>query len=556
MFSRGSLRRALVGIVAGVALLGSVIAGRAASSTPAPASNNLKTLTIALPGAFSGCTFLDPGVSPSTTAVLDLLRPSAFLTNPSGVSVGAGGSISSAELTSLQPETVVYTLRPHFKWSNGQTFNGGDLKAWWEHARTLDSVQSDGYRALTSVTVSRDGLTVTAVFRHPYADWNLLFRDVEARNSSKDCRLVNLLRRPSIGPYFVSAVSPSRIVLRMNKQWPLDRFRFGRLIVVANGTIPTSSHAAFASYSLVVDRAQEQALSAHSALLSYFGDSSAIEQIRFAPRRPLTRLLSIREALSWSLNRQSIINQLWGSVTFSPSVGASAVFAQGQSGYPGSNGSGPSAQSTTSTSRPLTNSTSLTLSDCATCARDVLTRLKFHRTETGWRTRSGDPLRVRLAVGPSQVDRATGLIVAQQWLRAGFEVRKVQTASDLQAAADVARGTVDAAVLSRAVATTPGFAARSWSGVPYFDTYPSGYRSSATNVLFNEGMANFNPVSASATWLAFDQAIMTSFWVRPLFTAPSIMEWSDSLVSVTGASSVPGFMDQVPNWSTVATQSK
>ena len=551
MISRGSLRRALVGIAAVGALLGPVVAARAANSVPGPASNNDKTLTIALPGPFSGCTFLDPGVTPTMTAMLDLTRPSAFLTNPDGVVVGAGGSISSAELTSLQPETVVYTLRPHVKWSNGQVFNGGDLKAWWEHARTLSSVQSDGYRALSSLSVSRNGLTVTAIFRRPYADWNLLFRDVEARHSPLGCSLANLVRRPSIGPYLVVAASPRRIVLRMNGHWPLERSRFGRLVLIANGSIPANARSAFASYSLIVNRVQEQTLSAHPSLLSYFGNSSAIAQIRFAPRRPLTRSLVIREALSWSLNRQSIINQLWGSVTFSPSVGASAVFAQGQSNYPGGNGSGPTAQSTTTTANFQVNSASPTLSDCSACARDVLEAAKFHRTPSGWRTRAGAHLLVSLAVGPSEVDRATAFIVAHQWLRAGFGVREMQAPSDLRAAADVALGTVDAAVFSRAVETTPGFAARSWSGPSYYDTFPSGYRFRSTNVLFNQAMANFNPVTASATWLAFDQAIMTSFWVRPLFTPPSLMEWSNSLVSVTGASSIPGFMDQVPTWTTV-----
>ena len=551
MIPRGSLRRALFGIAAAVALLGPVVAARAATSAPSPAPNNDKTLTIALPGPFSGCTFLDPGVTPTATAMLDLLRPSAFLTNPNGVVVGAGGSIGSAELTSLQPETVVYTLRPHVTWSNGQVFNGGDLKAWWEHARTLDSVQSDGYRALSSLAVSRSGLTVTAIFRRPYADWNLLFRDVEARNAPTGCSLAKLVRRPSIGPYFVAAASPQRIVLRMNRHWPLERFRFGRLVLVANGPIPSNARTSFVSYSLIVNRAQEQTLSAHPSLLSYFGNSTAIEQIRFAPRRPLTRSLAIREALSWSLNRQSIINQLWGSVTFSPSVGASAVFAQGQSNYPGSNGSGPTAQLTTTTANPASNSATPTLSDCSACARDVLEAAKFHRTMTGWRTAKGALLLVRLAVGPSEVDRATALIVARQWRRAGFGVKEMHTPSDFRAAADVVRGGVDAAVLSRAVETTPGFAARSWSGPPYLDTFLSGYRTRSTNVLFNQAMANFNPVTASATWLAFDQAIMTSFWVRPLFTPPSLMEWSNNLVGVTGASSVPGFMDQVPNWTTV-----
>ncbi len=60
-----------------------------------------------------------------------------------------------------------------------------------------------------------------------------------------------------------------------------------------------------------------------------------------------------------------MIDTLFGSVTYSPSVAASAIYSQGQSQYPGTSGANSGGQSTTTTTTtPTTNS----LADCASCA--------------------------------------------------------------------------------------------------------------------------------------------------------------------------------------------
>jgi hypothetical protein len=108
---------------------------------------------------------------------------------------------------------------------------------------------------------------------------------------------------------------------------------------------------------------------------------------------------------------------------------------------------------------------------------------------------------------------------------------------------------VDAAVFSRPTSSAPSFAARSWEGPAYPNTYPSGVRTAVLTKIFSQATAIFNPVTASATWLRFDQIIMRNYWVRPLFTPPSLVVWSSSLVTVQNSFSVAGFVDQLPTWS-------
>jgi hypothetical protein len=361
---------------------------------------------------------------------------------------------------------------------------------------------------------SKDGLTVTATFADPYADWNLLFRDVEAQGTTTGCSLRQLIARPTLGPYRI-----------MNANWPAFANRFGRIVVTTSGRIPQSPTANFISYSSSVSRAQVQNLSSHPTVLSHIGALSAIEEISFAPSRPFSSRLAVRQALSLSINRQNLINRLWGSVTFSPSIAASAIFSQGQSSYPGSSGTGPSAQTTTTTTRATGSATNL--ADCVSCAVATLVKAGFHRTSFGWATINGYRLELRVVYGPGALDRSVVTELTKQWASIGILVHVVEVTSDMAAAQTVASSRADIAIFSRPTTTA------------------------ATNSLYNQASVNFNPVAASSTWLLMDEAVMKDFWVRPLFTAPSLLEWSNTLGTVSPSSSVPGLIDQLPTWTSI-----
>ena len=544
MLPRGSLGRGAVLVLVALAVL--IPVARSGASSVKSNSLNAMTIDVSVPGPFNGCTFLDPGATPTTNAINDLIVPSAFLTTSAGNLYGENGPIASAELTSLTPETVKYTITPHEKWSNGAVFNGEDLVGWWQRARGLRTVLANGYQDIRTLTVSKDGDTVTAVFATPYADWNLLFRDVEALGTPNGCALTSLMARPSLGPYSVASATPTRIVLLMNKHWPVNTERFGRIVITDAGAIPTNANAHFVDFSLVVNRSLVQAISAHPNEMSHIGSSSNIEEITFASARPLIKRIAVREALSWSIGRQSLLNQLWGAVTFSPSVAASALYSQGQSNYPGPAGTSPSAQTTTTTVAP--NTAHNGLGDCTQCALDILSRSGFIRTPSGWVTANGVPLSLQMAVGPSQLDHTVASTIVGEWASIGLRVKVVDVRSDVAAAVATATNTSDLAVFTRPTITAVSYAARSWSGPGYADAYPSGWRSVAITALFNQAAANFNPVTATSTWLQMDQNIQSSYWVRPLFTSPSLLAWTNTL-TVTTSFSVPGLLDEAPSWS-------
>ncbi len=539
MIPRGSVLR----VSGASALLAVSLLLSIPSSATTPVVN---TLTLSLPGPFNACSVLDPGANATTSAILDLVRPSAFLTTSGDNLVGEGGAIASAELTSLKPETIQYTIAPNEFWSDGQIFNASSLINWWHLERHLASVQSDGYRDIASLVSSNDGLSVTAVFATPYAEWNLLFRDVEAPGAPLGCTWTDLSRRPSLGPYSIVSASPSKFLLVSNPLWSADPTRFARVVITDTTSIPSSPASYYVSYSLNVTRQAVDAVSSHPDVLSHIGTSSDLLEMTFSPLGQLTKSLRIREALSLILNRQLLIDDIFGSVTFSPSPAQSALYSQGQAAYPGGSGNGPSAQSTTTTLTP--NTTSAQLEDCRACAVALLRKAKYVFADRHWLAPSGSSLTIHVAVGPTALDRVVANEIEHQWRSDGITVVQTNVVSDEAAANAAALNEADVAIFTHPTSTTAALTARSFVGPAYLDTYPSGVRRVALERLYETGIGIFNPVTAESTWLDLDQDVMSAFWVRPLFTTPSLVEWSNDLNDVYGSLSIAGIADQVMNW--------
>jgi hypothetical protein len=539
---RGSGRRvALVVIISGiVVVVATLLAYHSPEPVTGPANPATSTLTLALPGPFNGCSVLSPNVTSTTSAILDLIRPSAFLTGPTNVLTGEGGAIVSAELISLHPETVVYSVDPKMNWSNGRPFSVNDLISWWHSARQQASINGDGYRAISSMVVAKTKMSVTATFSTDFADWNLLFRDVEQSGTTRSCNVDQLALQPTLGPYFVQSATPHQIVLLLDPQWTINYNRYRKVIISSSEELPSSGSNYYVKYAPVATESLVANLVSHPRFLGQFGNSSDVVEMTFSPHSTLAASRSVRAALSWLLNRRAILNGIFGSFTFTPSVPTSALFSQGQVDYPMAN----------KQIVPTAHNAALVdpSQDCRACALTMLRNDGYVHTARGWRDTAGTALHLRLAMGPTPLDHRTADLVARQWNAVGLSVSLTLATSDAQAAAMSSGGTVDAAIFDRPTSTTAWVSARSWDENPYVDSYSSGLRSAATHKLFTLAQGTFNPATAALTWLKIDHRILTEFWVRPLYTVPSLTEWSGPVANVVPSLSLSGLVDQVTNW--------
>ncbi len=429
------------------------------------------------------------------------------------------------------------------KWSNGRPFGVSDLISWWRSARLLQSINGDGYRHIASMLVNKTRTSVTATFATDFADWNLLFHDVEQSGTTRSCDISQLETQPSLGPYQVQSASPRQIVLISNHEWTNNYNRFHQIVVTSNPVLPGSAVKYYVGYAPVATKLLVDDLVAHPRYVGQFANSSDIVELTFSPHSASTASRSLRTALSWLLDRKAILDQLFGSFTFTPSVPTSALFSQGQVDYP----LAPSAVKAKVSNANLVGPSQ----DCRYCALTILTNSGYRRTPRGWRAPGGALVALRIGVGPTQLDQATATLVSQQWRTQGIGVRLVEAPSDAVAATMAAMGTVDAAIFDRPTSTTPWTSARSWDLTPYTDAYPSGVNSTTIHQLFMVAQGTFNPTTAAQTWLKIDHRILSEFWVRPLYTVPSLIEYSGRVANVVPSLSLSGLVDQVSNWGIV-----
>lgn len=490
------------------------------------------SLTISVPGPINGCGALSGGLSPLDASVLDLTQPSAFLNNAQNVLHGAGGAIATAELVSLNPQTVVYGIAPQFRWSDDHLFTSTNLIRWWESARRVKSSNQVGYRDIIRLIPSADGREVVATFRKPDTGWPLLFRDVgEYPSLGTRCGSFALVHRPSLGPYHVVAATRNQVTLRASKAWTLNGHRFSTIVITTSLTI-NSNPQSFVGYRPDVTASDVTAMTLHPTFDGSFSSSNGIAELQFSPRTPIV----LRRALSLLIVRSRVISARYGSVTRLPYPSSSALFAQGMPGGPG----------------PFVRPVGYVLGsspvpDCTTCAERTLL-VHHYVVLSGARTYGGRIVALTLGVGPTALDRATARQIVAFWRRAHFVVRERSYSSDAAASLAARRSLVAVSMLVRPTASLPQQVADSFLHSTMIDSYATGFTSSDIQRAATRASSLFNETSANASWNVVDEAILRSFIVRPLFTLPALTEWSSTVRNITASNSLIGLLDSLPNW--------
>jgi ABC-type transport system substrate-binding protein len=494
--------------------------------TGSAANGAVKTLYVSLPGPLDACSSISGSVTDNSFAIGDLLYPSAFLNDPHDQLVGTGAGIVSAELTSVAPETVTYTVGPNLRWSNGERFTAASLIQWWTRARFQPTVFSDGYRNISTMTPSPNGLSVVATFSQPVSNWPLLFRDVLTMKSPLDCRLKNLLSRPTLGYYSVASISKHQIILKKSFLLHKGGMRFGRIVI--SDLVPSVKGFArnFVGESTVVDPQTLSLISAHQELQTSVLPSAVLTQMGFSPMRSTVGTVAIRQALSISVNRQLMANAIWGS----------------------------SAQNQVIAKRLLSfsflqqNETTLDVpADCLTCALDALKSAGYSQSGSGWRTSKGVVLAIRMTVGPASSDRAAANFIINTWRVIGIPVFRVPVATEELAAASLRHASADVAIYTRSLAFGSNVAARAYFGGPFENSYSLGLREPALGATASAASQNFNAGAAAQQWAQVDFDVSTSYFSRALFNPPVIQAWSHRFISMKGASSVISLVDQLPS---------
>jgi ABC-type transport system substrate-binding protein len=131
--------------------------------------------------------------SPVNAAISSLVLPSSFRPIPdSRTPTGSRWEmdptlLESAEVTSQEPFTVTYKIRPEAQWTDNAPIGADDFwYLWRQMVSQPGTVDPAGYDLITGVQSVEGGKTAVVTFSQPYPAWRELFNDILPAHIVKD----------------------------------------------------------------------------------------------------------------------------------------------------------------------------------------------------------------------------------------------------------------------------------------------------------------------------------------------------------------------------------
>ncbi len=266
----------------------------------------------------------------ATQQAMAQVWPSPFIITPQFQPTINYSFVSSAELTSVSPETIVYQINPKAIWSDGVPITASDFIYNW-HAQSGDPAFNDvggapfiakstlGYSDINSVTSSDSGKRVTVVFKQPFSDWESLFDPLvpahiaEKYGWNSGFTSFNTNIEVSGGPYEIASASSQRLTLVRNpKYWgavpPIATIN----MVLDQSPSNFANQMAANQIQLIETPAQVNVLQqleglSNVAMPVQVSPTLRFEELDFNQADPILSKLAVREALADYTDRNALI---------------------------------------------------------------------------------------------------------------------------------------------------------------------------------------------------------------------------------------------------------
>ena len=292
--------------------------------------------------------------SPVNAAVSSLVLPSSFRPVPDpDTPTGSRWELDttlleSAEVTSDNPFTVTYEIRPEAQWTDNAPIGADDYWYLWRQMVSQPGVVDPaGYDLITGVQSVEGGKTAVVTFSQPYPAWRELFNDILPAHIVKDVPggfAAGLTRALPVtgGQFRVESIDPQRdeiLLARNDRYWSAPAKP--DLVLLRRG-------GATAALADSIRNGDTQVAQVHGGAAA-FAQLSAIPDVRTArivtPRVMQLTLRAQQPALADSQVRKAILGLL--DVDLLASVGAgddnTVTLAQAQVRSPSDPGYVPTA---------------------------------------------------------------------------------------------------------------------------------------------------------------------------------------------------------------------
>jgi peptide/nickel transport system substrate-binding protein len=533
-----------------LALVATGCSSTSAPSVPPAAPSSITpvktggTLTYAAAGSLvsfnvntrEGATFTDQ-------QVMDRVWPQTFLVDPGFKPELDPAFVQSAELTSTDPQTIVYKINPRAVWSDGVPISADDFVYNWRaqsgtgldvDGQPYDVASTAGYSDIKSISASADGKTVTVVFKNPFADWESLFHNLVPAHVAERVGWNTGFDSfdPSVvisgGPFMVTSYTPgSDLVLTRNPHYwgtpaKLDHivFRFVR------GGDESPAALGAGQVDLLYPKPQAHTLSEVKhmpGVTHHSGLGLSHEDLVFNEASWPVSDVAVRRAISLSIDRRKLAKETVDKVVSYIGPDDNHLFVNAQDGY-------------------QDNATGYERADLP-MARRVLEADGYHLGPDRTFSKGERSLDVTLLCDASSPLATQTAGIIQSDLRAagfGVSVSKVSP-SDLAAR-------LEGHSYELALHSAPGTPFLS-DLAPEFQTASdstggqnwTGFSDQRVDRLFDEAASQLYQPQAFATYNQIDRILWSDMVSLPLYEDPSLVAYSSSYanISVNGSEDGP-----------------
>jgi peptide/nickel transport system substrate-binding protein len=437
--------------------------------------------------------------------------------------------MESAELTSEDPQTIVYKIKQNASWSDGTPVSADDFIFWWENCnetnKKADCVSTTGYKDIESLEGSDGGKTVTAVFKNKFADWKSLFSQyiipahyTKAQPGGWNTGLdKNPEKIPSAGPYIVDSYTPGQsLTLKRNDKY------FGpkpHLDEIVFRYLPESTTQPAALQNNEVDMMYGQPQLDQVKIVEGIPDVTSqisfglqYEHLDFNVKNPQLADPAVRKAFATGLNIQQIVDRTVKQFSDQATVLGNRFYMNGQPEYQdhrGAYGNGDKA-----------------------AAEKLLTDAGYTKGSDGIYAKGGKRLSFNISTtAGNQLRETQEELIQAQAKEFGFEIKIKNAEADVLFGEWLPEGRFD--IANFAWVGTP-FAVS--SNQPIFSTDSAQnygkFSNKQVDELFTQAIQELDPAKAAELGNQIDQLLWQDMATVPLYQKPQLLAFRNTFTGI------------------------
>lgn len=281
--------------------------------------------------------------------VRESLLPAFFNFDEKGIPTPNLDYVLAVDVINADPTQVRYTLNPKAVWGDGSPVDGDDMVAKWKACNgenpEFNCVSTESYEPISTITFGEDKTDVIVTYKSSFPDWSQGFSSpgVLKAESIMDAEVFNS-GWPSLnndwlsGPFKVASFDETQKVMTLvpNDKW------WGETPILSNivwrAIAPDAKAQAFANQEIDAfdigsdPDAFQRALRVENADVRKAGGPN-FRHFTFNSKAGLLQDLTIRQAIVYSLDRQSIAASDLAGIDWPVKPLNNHVFLQGQSGF-------------------------------------------------------------------------------------------------------------------------------------------------------------------------------------------------------------------------------